>query len=177
MKVDFFKVEVVPHNPTWKDAFITESKQISLALGENCVAVHHIGSTAIPEIYAKPIIDILLEVKDIIKVDEQSSKLEILGYEVMGEYGICDRRYFRKHNDAGMRTHHIHAFSVGSMQIERHLAFRDYMIAHSEDAQKYSDLKRELAKKYPDNIESYMDGKDCFIQEIDRKAAEWRKIC
>ncbi|MBD2294295.1 GrpB family protein [Anabaena sphaerica FACHB-251] len=59
--------------------------------------------------------------------------------------------------------------------MERQLAFRDYMIAHSENAQKYSDLKRELAKKYPDNIESYMDGKDWLI--IDRKAAEWRKIC
>ena len=166
------KVEVVSYHPTWKDTFTTESKYIKLALAENLVAVHHIGSTAIPDIYAKPIIDILLEVKDITKVDAESSKLELLGYEAMGEYGICDRRYFRKHNEAGIRTHHIHAFAVGSVQIERHLAFRDYMIFYPEEAQKYSNLKCELANKYPNDIESYMDGKDGFIKEIDRKAAE-----
>jgi GrpB-like predicted nucleotidyltransferase (UPF0157 family) len=171
------KVEVVPYHPTWKDTFATESKYIKLALAENLVAVHHIGSTAISDIYAKPIIDILLEVKDITKVDAESSKLELLGYEAMGEYGICDRRYFRKHNEAGIRTHHIHAFVVGSVQIERHLAFREYMIFHPEEAQKYSNLKCELANKYPNDIESYMDGKDGFIKEIDRKAAGWRKIC
>jgi len=73
-----------------------------------------IGSTAIPGIYAKPIIDLLVEVKDIIKVDEQSSAMESLGYEVMGEFGIPDRRYFRKDSQEGVRTHHIHTFEVGS---------------------------------------------------------------
>ncbi|AFY49121.1 hypothetical protein Nos7524_3324 [Nostoc sp. PCC 7524] len=173
MTVNVFKVEVVPHNPNWRSEFASESQQIALALRENLVAVHHIGSTAIPQIYAKPIIDILVEVKEITKVDEQSSAIEALGYEVMGEYGIPGRRYFRKHNKAGVRTHHIHTFAVGSADIKRHLAFRDYMIAHVEDAQKYSELKRELAKKYPDDIEGYMDGKDGFIQEMERKALEW----
>jgi GrpB-like predicted nucleotidyltransferase (UPF0157 family) len=176
MNINFFRVEVVPHDPNWREVFTTESKQIALALSENLVAVHHIGSTAIPQIHAKPIIDILVEVKNITKVDEQSSAIEALGYEAMGEYGISGRRYFRKHNQAGIRTHHIHTFEVGSQQIERHLAFRDYMIAHPEDAQKYSELKRELAKKYPDNIESYMDGKDGFIKEMDIKAARWRAL-
>ncbi|MFQ4144833.1 GrpB family protein [Chlorogloeopsis sp. ULAP02] len=174
--VNFFRVEVVPYNQNWQEVFATESKQIALAFSENVVAVHHIGSTAIPQIHAKPIIDILVEVKDITKVDEHNSAIEALGYEVMGEYGILGRRYFRKHNQAGIRTHHIHAFEVGSVQIERHLTFRDYMIAHPEDAQKYSDLKCELAKKYPDNIESYMDGKDGFITQMDIKAAQWRAL-
>ncbi|MEG4093094.1 GrpB family protein [Microcoleus sp. Pol12B4] len=173
-KLDFFKVEVVPHDPTWRGAFETESKQIALAITENVVAIHHIGSTAIPQIHAKPIIDILAEVKDITKIDVKSSALEALGYEAMGEFGISGRRFFRKGNEAGIRTHHLHGFEVNSAQIERHLAFRDYIISHPEDAQQYSELKRELANKYHDNIQAYMDGKDWFIKAMDLKAAKWR---
>lgn len=167
------KVEVVPHDPTWQKAFEVESKRVFDALSENVVAVHHIGSTAIPGIYAKPIIDLLVEVKDIVRVDRQSSSMESLGYEVMGEFRIAGRRYFRKNNQEGVRTHHIHAFKVDSEQVKRHLAFRDYMVAHPEDAQKYSELKRRLAREYPANINGYMDGKDGFIKEMDKKAAQW----
>ena len=167
------KVEVVPHNPQWRDAFATEAKHVAAALGENVVAIHHIGSTAIPNIYAKPVIDLLVEVGDITDVDGQSSAMESLGYEVMGEYGIPGRRYFRK-DTHGIRTHHIHAFEAGSAEVERHLAFRDYMIAHLGDAQRYSELKRKLAEEHPQSIDEYMDGKDGFIKEMDRRAAQWR---
>ncbi len=152
-----------------------ESKLFVLALGENVVAIHHIGSTAIPGIYAKPIIDILVEVKDIAIVDQQSPAIAALGYQVMGEFGIPGRRFFRKDNKIGTRTHHIHIFEANSPDIKRHLAFRDYMIAHLEDAQKYSELKRQLAKQYPDNIDKYMDGKDGFIKKMQTKALEWQR--
>ncbi len=100
--------------------------------------------------------------------------MESLGYEVMGEYGIPGRRYFRKDNQAGIRTHHIHAFEAGSAEVARHLAFRDYMIAHPGDAQRYSELKRQLAEEHPQSPDGYMDGKDGFIKEMDRRAAQWR---
>jgi GrpB-like predicted nucleotidyltransferase (UPF0157 family) len=168
------KVEVVPHDPRWRDAFAEEAKHVAAALGENVVAVHHIGSTAVPNIFAKPILDLLVEVGDIAEVDGRSSAMESLGYEVMGEYGIPGRRYFRKDNREGIRTHHIHAFEAGSAEAERHLAFRDYMIAHPADAQRYSELKRKLAEEYPQSSAGYMDGKDGFIKEIERRAARWR---
>lgn len=168
------KVEVVPHDPTWKDAFETEAKQVEAALGDNVIAVHHIGSTSITGIYAKPIIDLLVEVQYILQVNDQEPSMQRIGYESMGEYGIPGRRYFRKNNTAGIRTHHVHVFRTASDQVIRHLAFRDYMLAHPTAAQVYSDLKRRLAKKYPTDIESYMDGKDEFIQETDKKAAQWR---
>ena len=168
------KVEVVPHNPQWRDAFEAEAKHVAAALGENVVAIHHIGSTAIPNIYAKPVVDLLVEVRDITEADGQSSAMESLGYEVMGEYGIPGRRYFRKDNRQGIRTHNIHAFESGSAEVERHLAFRDYMIAHPGDAQRYSELKRKLAEEHPQSIDGYMDGKDGFIKDIDRRAAQWR---
>lgn len=168
------KVEVVPHDPRWRDAFEAEAKHVAAALGENVVAIHHIGSTAIANIYAKPIVDVLVEVRDITEVDGRSSAMESLGYEVMGEYGIPSRRYFRKDNREGIRTHHVHAFEAGSADAGRHLAFRDYMIAHPVDAQRYSELKRKLAEEHPQSIDGYMDGKDGFIKEMDRRAAQWR---
>ena len=168
------KVEIVPHNPQWRNAFEVEAKHVAAALGENVVAIHHIGSTAIPNIYAKPVIDLLVEVRDITEVDGRSSAMESFGYEVMGEYGIAGRRYFRKDNQEGIRTHQIHAFESGTAELDRHLAFRDYLIAHPVDAQRYSELKRKLAEKHPQNIDEYMDGKDGFIKEMDLRAARWR---
>ena len=167
------KVEVVPHNPKWQDLFKAESKSIAKVL--QVVAIHHIGSTSITNIYAKPIVDILVEVKDINDVDGCNNAMENLGYQAMGEFGIIDRRYFRKHT-MGVRTHHVHVFETDSPQVTRHLAFRDYMNAHPTDAKQYSELKRKLAAKYPDDIESYMDGKDAFIKDMDRKAALWQTI-
>jgi GrpB-like predicted nucleotidyltransferase (UPF0157 family) len=170
------KVEVVPHDRHWQSLFADESQQLAIAFGDNAIAIHHIGSTAIETIYAKPIIDILIEVKDINKVDDRNSEIESLGYFAMGEFGISGRRFFRKDNYDGIRTHHIHTFEVGSPQIDRHLAFRDYLKSHPEAARKYSQLKQQLAQQYPTDIERYMDGKDGFIKEIDRKAADWRSI-
>lgn len=167
------KVEVVPHDAAWRSKFVDESNLITPVLGDNLVIIHHIGSTSIPGIYAKPIIDILVEVKDITKVDEPNAAMTALGYEAMGEFGIPGRRFFRK-NTESQRSHHVHIFAANSPDIKRHLAFRDYMIAHPEDAQKYSELKRQLAKLYPENIYGYMDGKDGFIKEMERKALAWQ---
>ena len=168
------RVNVVPHNSGWRDAFEAEAKLVAAALGENVVAAHHIGSTAIPGIYAKPVIDMLVEVRDVAEVDGRSSAMESIGYEVMGEYGIPGRRYFRKDDREGIRTHHIHAFEAGSDEVVRHLSFRDYMLAHPADAQRYGELKRRLAEEHPQSLDEYMDGKDDFIKEIDRRAAQWR---
>lgn len=168
------KVEVVPHDPRWRDTFEAEARRVAAALGENVVAVHHVGSTAIPGIHAKPVIDLLVEVADVGEVDGRSAAMESLGYEVMGEYGIPGRRFFRKDDAEGTRTHNIHAFAAGSAEVERHLAFRDYMIAHPEDARTYSELKRKLAEEHPHSLDGYMDGKDAFIREMDGRAARWR---
>jgi GrpB-like predicted nucleotidyltransferase (UPF0157 family) len=167
------RVEVVPHNPNWQQDFEAEAKRVAAVLGNNVTTIHHIGSTAIPTIYAKPIIDMLLEVSDIHRVDAQNSAMQALGYQSRGEFGIPGRRFFYKDSEAGIRTHHIHTFQTGSDQIRRHLAFRDYMRNHPREAQRYSELKQRLAQEYPLDIEGYMDGKDGFIKEIDQKAAVW----
>ena len=169
------QVIVRPHNPAWSRQFERESQAIQGIMADNLIAVHHMGSTAIPGIYAKPIIDMLAAVADIFPVDDQATRLAALGYEAMGEYGIPGRRYFRKHDAAGTRTHHLHVFQTGSAEIERHLVFRDYLIAHPEAAQVYSQLKQQLAVAHPTDIEAYMDGKDGFIQTMEQKALEWQR--
>jgi GrpB-like predicted nucleotidyltransferase (UPF0157 family) len=167
-------VRVVPHQSSWRGEFERESAKVQARLGANVVAVHHIGSTAIPHIYAKPIIDLLVEVNSLVAVDECNVAMQALGYEAKGEFGIPDRRYFRKDDANGLRTHHVHVFSAGSAEVDRHLAFRDYMIAHPADAQQYSDLKRQLAAQLrPDDMEGYMDGKDAFVQAMQKRALAW----
>jgi len=170
------RVRVVPYDPNWPAAFEAARAEIAAALGENLIEIHHIGSTAIAGIYAKPVIDMLPIVADLAALDRDSARMESLGYEVMGEFGIAGRRYFRRDNSEGTRTHQAHAFALGSPQIERHLAFRDFMAAHPELAKQYSDLKRELAAAHPNDIEAYMDGKDGFIKEMEARALEWLKL-
>jgi GrpB-like predicted nucleotidyltransferase (UPF0157 family) len=170
------KIKVVAYDPSWKSQFEREANRIAHALGEIVVSLHHIGSTAIPGIFAKPIIDILLEVGDIVQLDDKRAAMEQLGYEAIGEFGIPGRRYFRKDNPSGTRTHQVHAFQVNSPEIERHLAFRDYMIAHPLEAQTYSALKQRLALEHPEDIEAYMDGKDAYIKEHEARAIAWRSL-
>ena len=104
--------------------------------------------------------------------------MKTLGYEVLGEYGIKNRRYFRKSKADGTRTHHVHIFRKSSPEAERHLAFRDYLRTHQSKAQEYSNLKAELTKN-GDSLswDDYLDGKDPFIKATEREAVEWyRKI-
>ena len=168
------KVKVVPHDPNSSKLFKLEADKIAVILGQEVIAVHHIGSTAIPNISAKPLIDILVEVHDIEKIDEFDEEMIKLSYQPQGEFGIPRRRFFIKGDDS-TRTHHVHIFQTGDSEIERHLSFRDYMMAHPEEAQAYSRLKEELARRFPEDIESYMEGKDGFIKEIDRKAKAWEE--
>ena len=165
------QIIVVPYNPEWPQKFQEESIQIRQILGEVLVDIHHIGSTSVPGLMAKPIIDMLLDVRSLYELDAQSQSFEALGYEVMGAYGIPGRRYFRKGGDN--RTHHIHAFQSGDSNLTRHLAFRDYLRAHPEVADTYGKLKLEIAQTCDNDMEKYGDGKDAFVKLYEGKALEW----
>ena len=163
---------VVPHDPKWKSAFDAEARSLSAVASDCELTLHHIGSTAIPGILAKPIIDLLGVVADLDQLDACSEMIEILGYEAMGEFGIDGRRYFRK-VDNGTRTHHLHVFAKGSPHIERHLAFRDYLRHHSDVAAKYSDLKASLTREKPATWSGYVDGKAPFVESVEKDAVLW----
>lgn len=164
-------IEVVPYDFKWKEEYLKEAEKIRNIMNDEIIKMHHIGSTSIPGIYAKPVIDILIEVNDIKNVDIYNKDMEDIGYIAKGSFGIEGRRFFMK----GLynRTHHAHVFQTGNPEIERHLNFRDYMIAHHDEAEYYGDLKKELAVKFKYNIDGYCDGKDNYIKEIDKNARIW----
>lgn len=141
---------------------------------ELLVSIHHIGSTAVPGLAAKPVLDIMIVVKDIVQVDDVNDSLMEIGYEPKGENGIKGRRYFQKGGD--MRTHHLHVYAEGDMNITRHLVFRDYLRTFSGEAERYGHLKLELAKLYPSDIESYINGKNIFVQVMEIKAMDWYNL-
>lgn len=165
------KVEVVPYRAEWPEAFKQEKEGI-LALGlTTLVRVHHIGSTAVEGLAAKPILDLMLEVQTVSELDQHNAAFASLGYEAMGEYGIPGRRYYRKGGD--LRTHHIHAFEMGTPHVERHLAFRDYLRSHPEVREAYGELKLALALQHTTDIDGYCDGKDAFVKRHEALAVAW----
>jgi GrpB-like predicted nucleotidyltransferase (UPF0157 family) len=166
-------VEVIPYDNRWPEMFREEAAKIREAVGGSVRDIHHIGSTSVPGMAAKPILDILVEVDRIESVDARRSRMESLGYEVRGENGIPGRRYYCKGGD--QRTHHVHVFQEGSDEVIRLLVFRDYLMAHPAEAAAYSDLKRCLAEQFPTDIAAYVAGKDAFVKALEQRALAWRK--
>lgn len=167
-------IRVVPYDSRWPALYAAEARRLHEALGDVVSDIHHIGSTAVPGLSAKPIIDILLEVSSLAELDECSPILASFGYEAKGEHGIPGRRYFRRDDEHGERTHQVHSFEASSGQADRHLAFRDYLIFHPQVAQAYAELKQGLAHRFPSDIYGYMDGKNAFVKHHEAKAQEWR---
>lgn len=166
------RVTIEPHRESWRTDFAHEARRLESALGPALKILHHIGSTAVPGLWAKPIIDILAEVISVEAIDGCGPEMERLGYEVMGEFGIAGRRYFRKNDASGARSHHVHAFAAGSPSVTRHLAFRDYLRTHPAVAAEYSALKLRLLEACNGDLQTYVDGKDAFVKDVERKALE-----
>jgi GrpB-like predicted nucleotidyltransferase (UPF0157 family) len=160
-------VKIVLYNPDWPRMFEMEAAQIKQALGDNCITIHHMGSTAVPGLCAKPIIDMIPVVIDIMKVDQATQSMQLLDYEAKSEYGILFRRFFIK--QFGSRSYNVHVFEQDNPEIERHLKFRDWMRMHEDDRNAYAALKQDLALKYQNDRASYCFGKEAFIAGIDAK--------
>jgi GrpB-like predicted nucleotidyltransferase (UPF0157 family) len=167
------KVKVSSYSEEWTLMFAKEVEELKLIFGNEIVDIHHIGSTSVPELKAKPIIDIIPVVKNIDLVDKYNQEMCNIGYEPKGENGIPGRRYFQKGGDN--RSHHIHIYQVGSYEIIRHLAFRDYLQRHPDVKKNYGELKEKLAQQFPYDIESYINGKEHLVREIEVKALNWYK--
>lgn len=157
------EVQVVSYNPQWPSMFENEAKLIRQALGDNCIAVHHIGSTSIPGLAAKPIIDMIPVVNNISEVDSQIEAMNALGYQALGEYGMLFRRFFQKEG------FNIHVYEEGTPDIKRYLLFKNWMCQHPEDKQAYEQLKQNLAQQFSHDRFAYTVGKDEFVASIDKK--------
>jgi len=166
-------IKLEEYDQRWPKYFEKEVDAIKILISENLLSAHHIGSTAILGMKAKPVIDIMLVVKSLSRIDKINQKFVALGYEVKGEYGIQGRRFFQKGKNK--RTHHIHIFEQGNSEIERHILFVDFMNAHPNWVAEYEHLKIALSNRYKNEPQKYSQGKADFLQAIDLEAVKWKK--
>jgi len=168
------RVVVVPPDPQWPSLAIAESDRIAAFLGENLVRIEHFGSTSIAGLCAKPIIDLMPLVRRIEDVDPLEASLEAAGYNWYGEYGLPQRRYLNRDVEPGpTRIANIHIFAIDNPEIDRHLAFRDYLRVHSDLIAEYAELKLTCAAHNPENIDGYMTCKDPWIKPVEVAALKW----
>ncbi|MGD1994348.1 MAG: GrpB family protein [Anaerolineae bacterium] len=162
-----YPVIIVDYDPDWSAQYAAEADRIREVLGDRVVAVEHIGSTAVPGLGAKPIIDLVVGLRDLADAQDCIAPLERLGYEYVPQHEarMPERRYFHKGPPRG-RTHHLHMVEVTSGFWKRHLLFRDYLRAHPGVAREYEALKRELAGRHGADREAYTDAKTAFIERV-----------
>lgn len=171
MKSNKRKLEVLPYDPLWPELFINEAEKIKSTLGENFINVHHIGSTSIPGLAAKPKIDIIAVVQ---QLEESVNQLETIGYEYRGEYNIPLHYGFSKRGSISVN---LHVYKKDHPEIELNLTFRDYLRNHPEIKDEYAALKHGLLEKetsFEKNnsmFTGYNLGKNSFIHRILKKAA------
>ena len=172
------KIEVVAYDPHWIAEFEKESAMLAQIFGQRLLDIQHIGSTAVPNLAAKPIIDILIVLDSTGDINSFNSFMEALGYRVRGECldaiipGTPGRFYFTKETN-GIRSHHVHIYATGHADILEKLAFRDYLRAHESVALKYAELKRRLAMDNRFDNVGYMRGKDGLVNSVLEDARRW----
>lgn len=167
-------VSVVPYDPAWPQRFAEERVRLRSALAETAVAIFHIGSTAVPGLAAKPIIDILVAASSLQAIETRHIALAAMGYVSKGENGIVGRRYFQK--GGAERSHHLHIYQHDNPHLVRHLAFRDYLRAHPAVSAAYAALKRDLAGRHQRDSAAYQDGKADFLQSQQDVALAWYAV-
>jgi GrpB-like predicted nucleotidyltransferase (UPF0157 family) len=162
------------YSPDWPLEFEREAARLRGYLHDAIVTIYHIGSTSVPGLAAKPVIDLMPVVSSIQMVDELTPHLEKEGYRAWGEYGLRGRRFFTRDRN-NFRTHNIHIYPAGHPDIVRHLSFCAYLRHHDIERREYETVKRDAYAHHPANIQGYMDGKDGFIKRLEPIAMEWYK--
>lgn len=167
-------VSLSPHTLNWFEAFNTASTYLKGRVPRD-LELHHIGSTSIPGIHAKPILDILGVVPSIEAFDRRQPDLESLGFVWKGEYGISGRRYcvlYDENEEVGLI--HLHVFAESDHEVEKHLVFRNYLRAKPEASQRYEELKKKLADAHAGVRTNYSAGKSELIAQLLKEAFDWK---
>lgn len=163
------RVVVVPYNEQWKTDFETIKHSLLTAVNDVIIGIEHIGNTSVEGLSAKPIIDIDIIIKDYSVFDTVVGKLATLGYIHEGNLGIKDREAFDYKGNIDLPKHHLYVCPESSAELHRHITFRDYLRNNPESVQKYSKVKEEGAKLFPDSIDDYIAYKSPCIEEIYKK--------
>ncbi|WNQ09642.1 GrpB family protein [Paenibacillus aurantius] len=164
------KVRLSEYSEDWVRLFQEEADFLKTIFKDEILQFEHFGSTSVPGLKAKPVIDMICIVKNINNIDSFNDKMHSLGYDVAGDWGIPGRRLFRK--GGANRTHHIHFYQADNSQIARHLIFRDYLRSHPEEVARYSRFKEELVQRF-ENTSEYSPAKKAFVTEMEQLALTW----
>jgi GrpB-like predicted nucleotidyltransferase (UPF0157 family) len=167
-------VRIVDYDPAWPALAAAELRRIAEALGEVAVRLEHVGSTAVPGLAAKPILDLQLSVGAMQPRERYVDPLERLGYLFVPEPESPDYHYFAKPPERP-RTHHLHVCEAASKHEFRHLAVRDFLRTHADEAARYAALKREVVARHPQDRLAYIDGKDEYVTALERRAVTWAR--
>lgn len=162
------KVIVVPYDRQWQKEFEKIKVDISAVLGQLAVSIEHVGSTSVEGLWAKPILDIDVIISDNKFLPQVIDKLESIGYRHEGNLGIEGREAFCYDNKPEFMLHHLYVCPMDSKELKRHLVFRDYLRTHSDAVQEYSQVKREGAALFPEDIDAYIQFKSPIIEKIYR---------
>ena len=165
------RIEVVAHDPAWTTRFAELGRDLRAGLGDVALRIDHIGSTSVPGLAAKPIIDIQISVAAFEPLAAFKDPLERLGYVYRADNPERTKRYFRE--PPGHPRTHVHVRRAGSFSEQWALLFRDYLRAHAEVAAEYAALKRQLAARFRDDRRAYLDAKGPFLWEVMRLADGW----
>ena len=165
-------IVLCPANPEWPTEFATERQRLFNALPQRFVAIEHFGSTAVPGLIAKPVIDILASLVALDQADSLIEPLKALGYHYPREFNrsLLDSRWLMR-QDHGRRTHHLHLVAHGGERWRRELAFRNLLRSNPEVVARYAELKLRLAGIFSSERERYTDGKSQFIASVLRASA------
>lgn len=161
------RVEVKPYDPEWPRIFERIYAQVWPAVQHAAMSLEHIGSTSVPGLAAKPVIDACIVVASPRDIPYVVKGLAKIGYVHRGDLGVPEREAFKR-PDSSPR-HHLYASHRGSMSLRNHLGFRDYLRAHPDVAAEYGALKTELAARFADDIDRYIHGKTEFVLGVLRK--------
>ena len=164
-------IEVVPYDPEWPIEFHRLGSKLRAALREVAIRIDHIGSTAIANMKAKPILDIQISVAALEPMTPYKSPLESIGFNWRHDNSDLTKRYFRE--ASGERRFHIHVRKVGSWTEQFSLLFRDYMRMHPADAAAYGGVKEQLAVRHRNHREAYVHAKGPFIWRVMPSATLW----
>jgi GrpB-like predicted nucleotidyltransferase (UPF0157 family) len=165
------QVRLVPHDARWSELAEAEAQRLRSAAGTALPDIQHIGSTAIPGIAAKPVLDLLGIAVSLAALDIARPSLEALGYVWQGEYGLPGRRYCTLSDAAtGERRVQLHCYGIGDAAIARHLAFRDHLRAHPARAAEYQREKLRCAALHADDSHAYTDCKSDWIRQVEEEA-------
>lgn len=172
MKTNNKNYRIIPYDPKWPILFSKESEKISRIIGDNISEIHHIGSTSVPGMSGKATIDILFVVNDISKIDSYIPDLNKIGYTSFGSRNAENSHLFEKEVD-GQRLFIIHFYQNNHPEIFQMLAIRDYLRAHQNNADQYSEFKLSLFQKFPNDYTQYRKLKDEYMENLKNEAIIW----